>query len=163
MERKLIELYSEKELASYKKKRIVWNVVSFLVLAAALSLCVVFCVSAYRTETFKMLPYAIFTSIAGWSVYLTLRIFVIADIKAAADHIEAIIKGDPETVTGRFELTKERLYIKKGVVMTKVDVTENPKTTSLQLFDKKKKLFDAEKAVSVRVVFGFITAYEADA
>ncbi|MCR5611981.1 MAG: hypothetical protein K6F68_09175 [Clostridiales bacterium] len=162
MDTKIIELYSEEEETVYRKKRIVWNVVSFLVLAAALTVCVFFCVSAYRAETFDTLPYVIFTSIAGWTVYLTIRIFVIADLKAAVKHIEAIRKGEAEIVTGRFSLTKERLYIKKGIAMTKVNVSGNDKVTSLQIFDKKKKLFDADKAVSVKVVFGFITAYEAE-
>ncbi|MBO4384062.1 MAG: hypothetical protein J5854_01410 [Clostridia bacterium] len=163
METRIIELYSAGEAADLKKKRIVWNAVSFLVLAITLSVCAVFCASAYRTETFEKLPYAIAASIAGSFVYLTLRIFVVSDIKAASDHVDAILKGEAETVTGRFTLTKERLFIKKGVAMTKVGVSGQERISSLQIYDKKKKLFDAEKAVSVKVVFGFITAYEVEA
>lgn len=162
METESIKLYSAEEARAVKKKRIVWNAVSFLVLAAALSLCAAFCASAYKTETFEMLPYAIVSSIAGGFVYLTLRIFVVADLKAAAEHIEAILTGEAETVDGSFELTDERLFIKKGVAMTKVTVSDNDRVRSLQIYDKKKKLFDAGRAVRVKAVYGFITEYEVE-
>ncbi len=75
--------------------------------------------------------------------------------------MKAILEGRREKVEGAFTLTRRRTLLERGVNMKRVEVTGAERIDSLQIWDRKAKLFDDKNAASVYVVYGFITAYEA--
>ena len=159
MESKFEKLYSAEETAFLKRKALRWTLAAVITGAAALLLCILFCVSAYKTESRELFPATVITSIAGGFAVITIIHFPLADVRAAVKHSEAMLEGDAETVEGRFTLTNERLFVRKGVGMVRVKVDGNDLVSSVQIWDKKKKLFDGS-ALRVKTVYGFITEYE---
>lgn len=159
MESRFEKLYSAEETASLKKKALGWTLAAVFTGAAALLICVIFCVSAYITESRELFPATVITSIAGGFAVITIVHFPLADVRAAIKHSEAMLEGEAETVEGRFTVTNERLFVRKGVGMVRVKVEGNELVRSVQIWDRKKELFDGS-AIRVRTVYGFITEYE---
>ncbi len=159
MDRKTAELYSKEELVSLRKKKLALVTVSAVTAALTLAVCVFLCTKATVYTSGRLLPAAIIISvIGGWTV-LSIRIFGIDAVNAAAKHVSAILEGPRERICGRFELTDEKTVIKKGVPMFRVKCEGGPH--DLHLYDKKAKLFD-ERADCVHTVYGFIAAYEVE-
>ena len=107
-----------------------------------------------------MLLYTICASTIGGWIVISVVHFAIDEVRRAIAHTKAVLEGERMAVDGRFTLTNERLIVKRGVSMLRVDVSGVPRLDSLQLYDKKKALFNAEKATRVYSVHGFVTAYE---
>lgn len=157
---KLVKLYDERELASFKRRRLVWIVLAAAAALAALVLCIFFMKKAVAMRSPAQLLRAVIASVAGGWMVLTLRIFAIDELSRGIKHIKAMLdEGSEETVVrGGFSAAKKPLRIKRGVALRRVSA-ENE---TLSLWERKVKRFPSEKAVAVRCVNGFITAYEVE-
>ena len=159
MENEITELYSEKELARVKRGLALLRAGAVALALITLGLCVYFCISADRHYPKDALIRTIACScIGGWAV-ITLRVFFISRLRYRRDHIKAMLEGRREEITGSFALTRERTFIIKGVAMRRVEVTGNEREHSLQVYDRKAPLFNADKATAVYAVHGFIVGY----
>ena len=157
------ELYSEQELPLLKRRERIFTAAAIASLAVSVAVCAVICALAERAHDPVLLPIVIAVSILGGWTAITLWRFPALGYRHAYKHAKAMLEpesdSDTETVEGSFEITKDRLFIIGGVAMVRVNVGGNDSVRSLQIWDKKKKLLDP-RASRVRVVHGFITAYE---
>lgn len=161
MKTNIIELYGPDELAREKRRLLVWIVVLVLAAALVLAACIVLCTHVTQRNWQRMLTAVLLTSVLGGWTVLSLRIFVLDQIRFGEKHVAAIEehRAERERFEGTFTLTNERLLVKNGVSMQRVQ-SDNPKAGVLQLYRRKVKRFDAARAAAVYVEFGFITAYE---
>lgn len=160
MERNLIELYSTDDIPRLKKKERLYTAAAVAVGLLTLAVCVFFCILSRTHDPKKMLLYSICASTIGGWIVISVVHFAIDEVRRAIAHTKAVLEGERTAVDGRFTLTNERLIVKRGVSMLRVDVDGVPRLASLQLYDKKRALFSAEKAARVYSVHGFIVAYE---
>ncbi len=161
MEKDFCELYSEKELPLLKKKERIFTAAAAAAAVLSFIACAVVCALAGRAHDPKLLPIVIIVSTLGGWTAITLWRFPALAYRHAYKHTAAMLgdKEAAETVEGVFELTKDRLFIIGGVAMVRVKVSGNDSVRSLQIYDKKKKLFDPN-ASRVKAVDGFIVAFE---
>lgn len=159
MEKKMIELYSPKEIALLKKKRNVWIGIAVAVAVLALAFCIFFCARTDTSNRDRMLLGTIISSTLGGWIVITLTHFVIEDYRNAEKHIVAVLEGPREYEEGPFEWTGEHLRVRKGISMTGIRKVGAVKG-NLYLYDAKKKSFQVERAVRVCTVYGFVAAYE---
>lgn len=154
------ELYSEGELRSVRKKLWLLRGIAVCITLVFIALCVISCVKADRHYPVPALIRTIIISvIGGWAV-ITLRILAISRTACVAAHIKAVLEAPREEIEGSFTLTNERIFIKNGVPMRKVRVSGKNGGETVQIYDKKAKLFDARNSVKIRTAYGFITEYE---
>ena len=155
------ELYSKKDIETLKKRMGVWIGAACAVGGAALFACVFLCAVAARAHSNLLLPIMICISTVGGWIVITLYRFVIVEYRNALKHVRAMLEGgETETVSGRFTLTKDRLFIKNGVAIVRVAVEGEDSASSVRIYDKKKKLIPASFSGRAKTVYGFITAYE---
>ncbi len=160
MENKTVWLYSENDLEAVLKKKKGCTFAALALACAGLIVCVFCAFHAKDADALNWFKIAAAVSLlAGWTV-ITLRVFVIEPLKAAEKHIRTMFGGEYEKVAGSFSLTGERIDIRKGVSMYRVCVDGNEAISSMSIYEKKAKLFDAEKAALVYSVYGFIAGYE---
>lgn len=162
MEKKVIELYGENEPSLLRKKRLAWITAAAAVMVLTVAVCIFFCVKTRPTTAGRMLVYTIAASTLGGWIAISILRFVIADISYAIKHTETMLKEERETIEGSFGLTDEKLLIKKGVSMQRVNVRTKSGDRHLQIYSKKAKYLDCEKAVRAESVMGFIVAYEVE-
>lgn len=160
MERHVIELYSADDIPRLKKKERRYTAAAVIFGVLTLAVCVLFCILSRTYDQKRMLLYTICSSTIGGWVVISLAHFAVAEVRRAIAHTKAVLEGERNAVDGKFTLTNERLLVKRGVSMVRVDVAGAPRVASLQLYDKKKALFNAAKAVRAYSVHGFIAAYE---
>ena len=163
MEKRLIKLYDESELGLAKKKRAAAHVIACVIAAVTLAFCIVCVIKAGKTYSTKLLITAITGSVIGSWIVLSLRIFLIDPLESAVKHLITMLTEESEQTEGVFELKPKVYDIKKGVSLLRVSVlTNDGRQEMLSLYEKKRKLFDAEKARRVYSVMGFICAYEVE-
>lgn len=157
MEKQVIELYDERDIAQLTQRRHVWLVVAVAIAAVGLALCITFCFLARTGTVDRMLLSAIITStVTGWIV-ISIVHFAIDENRNAQKHIVAMLEGPREVVEGPFTLTKERLRVRRGVSMVRIDGKQ-----SLQVYDKKAALLANRSIARIYAVYGFAVAYEAN-
>ena len=159
MEKRMIELYSQEEIGLLKKKRNVWIGIAVAVAALALAFCIFFCMRTNTANRDRMLLGTIISSTLGGWIVITVTHFVVEEYQNAEKHIVAVLEGPREYEEGSFEWTGEHLRVRKGISMTGIRKVGAVKG-NLYLYDAKKKLFQAERAVRVCTVYGFVAAYE---
>ncbi len=162
MERKIVELYSAAEIDSLRKKRRVWIVVTAVIGALTLGLCIWFCAKTRTQNAPQMLRNTLLTSLIGGWIVITLLHFCVEDCTCAIAHTEAILSGERETVAGTFAYKKEYTRVKRGVTMRSVAVSGAGRTALLQVYDAKEKRFDPARTHLVYSVHGFVVAYEVE-
>ena len=162
MERKLIELYSPDDIVRLRRRRRTVTAIAAAAALVTLAVCVFFCARTTAKNAGRMLLCAVIASTLGGWVVITLVRFFIDEYKRGEKHVKAILEGEREPVDGKFTLTNERLSVIRGVSMLRIRVEGAPRVASLQLYDKKKKLFDGAKARRVYAVHGFAAAYETE-
>lgn len=155
----MIELYSQEEIGLLKKKRNVWIGIAVAVAALALAFCIFFCMRTNTANRDQMLLGTIISSTLGGWIVITVTHFVVEEYQNAEKHIVAVLQGPREYEEGPFEWTGEHLRVRKGISMTGIRKVGAVKG-NLYLYDAKKKLFRAERAVRVCTVYGFVAAYE---
>ncbi len=160
MENAIRNLYSQTELDKLKKRLTGLRIACIMIACAFLLVCVFLCVKADIVNFKLMLSYAICFSIIGGWIVITIRIAAISNCKNAIKHVSAMLNGEAEKTTGRFEITREHYRIKGGVGMNCVKIYGEP--SQIKIWDKKAALFDSSSAKKVLTVYGFITAYEVD-
>ena len=162
MERKIVELYSAAEIDSLRKKRRVWIVVTAVIGALTLGLCIWFCAKTRTQNAPQMLRNTLLTSLIGGWIVITLLHFCVEDCTCAIAHTEAILSGEREPVAGTFAYKKEYTRVKRGVTMRSVPVSGAGRTALLQVYDAKEKRFDPACTHLVYSVHGFVVAYEVE-
>ena len=162
MEKKTTELYSPDEPALLEKKARGFTALCVVIGALTLAGCIYICTKVDPVNVSRMLIAAFALSTLGGWIVISIAHFVVGEYKNAAKHCRAILDGEGETVEGRFAVEKEVIRIKHGVAMRTVRQEGAERAETLRIFTKKAKLFDAEKAVSVRKVLGFVAAYEVE-
>lgn len=162
MGKRTIELYSPDEPALLEKKARSFTGVCVLIGALTLAGCIFICTKVDPLNVSRMLIAAFaLSTIGGWAV-ISIAHFVVAEYKNAAKHVRAILDGEGERTEGRFSADREIIRIKHGVSMLRVSAYGAGGSETLSLYSRKAKRFDAEKAVAVRKVLGFIAAYEVE-
>jgi hypothetical protein len=156
MDKTVKELYKEEELAAYRAKKRLWNFASFAVLALALALCVSFCLRANVLNSSRMLIYCFITSAVGGWIFLTMHIFPLAKTRAAIKHIEAMLAGEREYHAGALRVTDERVFVKNGVPLVRVDSDGGV----LRVWSEKAEELKKAELKGVYCVYGIIAAYE---
>lgn len=160
MDNKTVWLYCENDLAAVLKKKKAFAFAALVLACAGLGVCIFCAVHARDAAAMTWFKTAASASVlSGWGV-ISLRIFALAPLRAAEKHIRTMLAGETEKVAGSFIVTGDRIDIRKGVSMVKVRVCGNEAISSLSLYDKKAKLFNAENALAAYTVYGFIAGYE---
>lgn len=155
------KLYDISEIPVLRKKEIIWTAAAIGALVLSTAVCAVICAFAGKAHDPRLLPIVIaIATVGGWTA-ITFWRFLALGFRHARKHTEAMLdpKTEPEIVEGKFELTRERLFIIGGVAMVKVKVSGNDLVRSLQIYDRKKKLL-RPTATRVKAVHGFITEFE---
>lgn len=160
MKFRTVELYKSSDPAEQRARLRLWIGAAAAIAAATLLACIVLCTRVRTENAQRLLLWCIALSTLGGWIVLSLRIFAIDEWRSAIRHTEAMLSGPREVTEGAFTLTTERVRIKNGVSMVRVQVDGAPHVQSLQLYDKKRKQFETAKPVRVTTVYGFIVAYE---
>lgn len=158
----MIELYQKNELEKLRCMLFFQIAILAAVAAITLTACIVICtkVSAYNSK--ELLYWCVGISTAGSWIALSIRIFGIDGTRSAIKHTAAMLEGERETVTGTFALTGERVRVRNGVSMIRVLCDSSERVGTLQLYEKKRKRFNAQNTERVQTVYGFVVAYEED-
>lgn len=162
MEKTIIELYSESDLALLRRRCRLWIAAAVLIGAAALCCCVFNCIKVRPSTANELLVKTICVSvIGGWAV-ISLVHFVILDIMYMIRHTEAMMSADREAVSGTFYVSPETLHIKKGIAIRNVTVGENDDVGSVMIASVKAERFSKMITNTVYCVHGFIVACEVE-
>ena len=162
MERPITELYRRDEPMALQRRARAWIVVAALVGVAALAACAGLCALARPSNWRRLLLYTAAVSTLGGWIVITLSHFVIAELKHAQKHVEAVRDGAREPIDGRIVLTDERIRVKNGVAMRRARVEGSEGSRSVQVYEKKAAKLRGVRTARVYATHGFVTAYEAD-
>ena len=162
MERKIVELYTQSGLLSARRRLFASRIITLLVCAAALGICISFCIGVDAHNAVRRLVCAIAVSAVGGWTAITLRLLLISRFKRTAAHYKAVLEGKRERIEGAFSVSDETIRITGGVSIKRVRVIAANAERELSLFSSMRPLFPADKAAAVYSVYDFISAYEVE-
>ena len=159
------ELYSPSDPERLKKKHDAWLTAVCLIAAAALILCVVFCLLTGTANAMRMelLSVAVFT-LAGW-VDIYLLTFAVAALNRERDHALRMLSPERETVRGDVELEKKTVRIPRSIAVRAVTVTGEGRPRRLYVNAGRcgaleQALGDGKRVCELDVVGGYVAAFE---
>lgn len=158
MESERWELYDASEPEKLRNSRRIWIAAAVMIALLGLGVCIALCVLARpETGTAMMIAAIAVSTLTGW-IDISISYFAVSELKHIEKHTEAMLKGERKTEEGPFTLTNERLRVKKGVGMVRLDGPRG----SVQVFDGKAKRLQGVTIRSVESVYGFVVACEVE-
>ena len=108
-------LYSEKEIEDLFKKKKAITAVFWTVCVLTFAGCIFCCVNADLSNALHMEHISVLISIIGGWIAIYIRIFTINDMALEIGHAEMLIKGEPETISGKITVDKTKMRIKRSI------------------------------------------------
>ena len=110
----------EEELSLLKKRKKLLTVVFAILACAAVIAFIVLCllVRTENAQTFHWILIAAAVA-AGW-ICISLHVLGIQEARTQAGHLDMLLKGEKEIITGRMTLTRESISIPKSIRIRKV-------------------------------------------
>ncbi len=160
MKSRITELYHPEELDELRRKIRRGTVITVLIGLLTLAVCVALCCFVTpKNATTLLLGTVVASTLGGWAV-ISVSYFGVEEHKNAYKHCEAMLSGERERIDGTYELTDERLRVKRGVAMRRIRVDGVPRVGSVQVYDKKADRLKDVHHGALYTVYGFVTAYE---
>lgn len=158
------ELYRREDPGDLKKKYVAWLAVVWVIAAAALAACVLFCVFTDTANAGRMegCAIAVFTA-AGW-VDIYLATFVVASLARERAHAERMLEGERKTIQGRTNLAPETIRIRKSISVRRVTVVTGEEKRQLYVDAARsdameRALGGGEKLCQLDLVGGYVAAF----
>ncbi len=164
MNKTVIELYSDADLARMKKHIRRWRTALLALAAGALAVCVglVAAAGTLNAQRMELATIAVSTA-AGWVVLYGI-LFVVTPVRRELAHAEMLRTEERERVEGAVALTDERFTIRKSVAVRRVEVRADEETVHRLLVcaSRAQALAGAETRV-LYTCHGYVAAYEVTA
>lgn len=159
-----VELYRPEDPDALNRKRRAWTAAVCALAAAALVVCVSFCLRAGAANAARMEAYAAaVSSVAGW-VVIYLLAFRVAALRREEEHARRMLQGQRETVRGRASLAARETQIPRSIAVRSVTVEGGERT--LHLLAAARRCAALERALNggaaeleLDVVGGYVAAF----
>lgn len=112
----ITELYRPEDLERLERKLKRSIRAALLLAAAALALCVFFCLRANTANALRMERMAIAVSTAAGWVVIWLAHHRIAELRRERKHAEMLMTGERSALEGELELSEERMRIRGSIL-----------------------------------------------
>lgn len=159
MDEKIIELYSDADMARMERRIKRWRIALFTLSAVALAVCLVL-ISLTGTENAQRMELTVVavSTVAGWIVIYGV-LFVAAPARRELDHARMLRHEERQTVAGTVTVTGERFVIRKSVAVRRVEVREGDETHRLLVCESRAGALAAADAATLYVCHGYVAAY----
>ena len=159
-----VELYSPEDPDVLNRKRRAWTAAVCVIAAAALAVCVSFCLRAGAANAARMEAYAVAVSAtAGW-VCIYLLTFRVAALRREEAHECRMLQGQRETVRGRVTLAARETQIPRSIAVRRVTVEDGERTVRLLAAARRcaaleRALGGGAAELELDAVGGYVTAF----
>ncbi len=155
------QLYGDTERETWRRRTVRFRKWCFALLALSLLTTVPLCFFVH-TENQRMLQWtAIFLfTVLEWAALL---VWQLGELPARTEliHLEGILKGEPETLEGKFSLLRDQVQIPKSVRVQKAILDTPEDRVNLQVNIRMlPKLPENASSVRVQIVRKFLVAWE---
>ena len=157
-----VELYSREEIARLQRKIRVWRTALWALSAAALALCVLFCLRTRTGNAARMEAYAVAVfTLCGWFV-LYVRRFVIDSSRHALTHAETMLSGERTALTGAVTVSEETVRIKNSIAVRRVYLRQpDGEEKRLSVSEEKAEaLRSLGREMTLHTVYNYVAACE---
>ena len=160
MEKEIVELYGDADMARLKRRITRWRVALWALAAAALAACVVMCALTGTANAARMETTVIVVSVlTGWIVIYG-GVFVVSASRRELSHAEMLRSEERQKVTGTVTLTAERVAIRHSITARRVEVQGEGKPIQLLVCQTRAETLAAAGACAVYTAHGYVAAYE---
>ena len=160
MDKRIVELYSDAELARLERRIKRWRIALWVLAAAALAACVGMTALTDTGNAARMETAVIAVStLAGW-IFIYGRNFVVAAGRRELSHALMLREEERQRVEGTVTVTGERVVIRRSITARRVEVTEDGKTTRLLVCESRAGKLAAAGAVALYTAHSYAAAYE---
>ena len=160
MDKRIVELYSDAELARLERRIKRWRIALWVLAAAALAACVGM-TALTNTGNAAQMEIAVITvsTLGGWIVIYGGN-FVVTAGQRELGHALMLREEERQRVEGTVTVTGERIVIRRSISARRVEVVEGEKTRRLLVCESRAKKLAAAGAVTLYTAHGYVAAYE---
>ena len=158
------ELYHPEDPENLKRRHDAWRTAVWLIAAAALVACVLFCVftNTANADRMELWAVAVFAA-AGW-VVIYLSTFTVAALAHEGDHARRMLAAEKTVIRGRVKMERETVRIHKSIYVRRLTVTERDRTRHLYVdacraTALERVLGGEERICELDVAGGYVTAF----
>ena len=157
---KIVELYSDADLARLERRVRRWRVGLLVLAAAALIACIVLAATA-KTGTAKQMELAaiVVSTLAGWIVIYGSMFIVTAGRRELA-HAQMLREEERTRQEGKPALTGQRVRIQKSIVARRIELRGAGPVRTAMVSENRAKALEKAGATAVYTVHGYVAAYE---
>ena len=160
MERQMIELYSETDLARLKRRIRRWRTALWILAVCAFTACLGL-IALTGTENAVQMERAVIavSTIAGWIV-IYFGIFAVTAGQRELSHANMLHSEKRQAVQGNVIVTDERVAITRSITARRVEVIGDEETRRLLVCENRADALAAAGAVLLYTAHGYVAAYE---
>ena len=160
MDKRIVELYSDAELARLERRIKRWRIALWVLAASALAACVGLTALTDTGNAARMEIAVITVSTLGGWIFIYGRNFVVTAGRRELSHALMLREEERQRVEGTVTVTGERVVIRRSITARRVEVTEGGKTTRLLVCESRAGKLAAAEAVALYTAHGYVAAYE---
>ena len=159
-----VELYRPEGPDALRRSRRAWTAAVCVIAAAALAVCVSFCLRVDASNAGRMEAYAVAVSAAAGWVCIYLLAFRVAALRREEAHERRMLQGERETVRGRVTLAARETQIRRSIAVRNVTVGGGERPLHLlaaaRRCDPLERALDGGAAeMELDVVGGYVAAF----
>lgn len=159
MERQIIELYSDGDLARLERRVKAWRLALWILALAALVTCVTLIRLTTTGNAAGMERAVIVTStLAGWVVIYG-KVFIVTAGRRELGHARMLREEERQRVEGPVTVTAERIVIRSSITARRVEVPAG-ESRRLLVCEGRANALAAAEASAVYTTHGYVAAYE---
>ena len=163
MDKRIVELYSDGDLARLEQRTKRWRRILWALALGALAACVAMAAMTVTENAERMELAAIAVStLAGWVVIYG-RIFIVTAGRRELGHAKMLREEERERVEGTVKVTAERFAIRGSITVRRVEVQGPQGTRRLLACESRAQALAASGASALYTAHGYAAAYEVSA
>ena len=163
MERQIIELYSDGDLARLERRVNAWRLALWILVLAALTACVTLIQLTTTGNAAGMERAVIVTStLTGWVVIYGSTYIVTAG-KRELGHARMLREEERQRVEGPVTVTRERIVIRGSITARRVETPTGEGRRRLLVCEGRAAALAAAEVSAVYTAHGYVAAYEVKA
>ena len=159
-----VELYRPQDPDALKRQYRAWRAAVCAIAAAAVAVCVLFCLRTDADNAARMEASAVAVfSAAGWVIIYLLQ-FRLAALRHEEAHERRMLAGERETLRGRVSLDARVTQIPRSIAVRRVTVTGGERPAHLFADARhsaalERALCGGERELELDVVGGYVAAF----